>query len=660
MTNTDTIPRNRVSGRTARTTLAATLMMNLLWMSVPAGAAIPDINPIIDTERLETHPEALEQHILRRASIDSIAATIPDASDYDVIVYIDPSATQNGNGTSPDNPFDSWTRVTNFASGRAYLQKCGTEEIISTRLNNGNLPSGILIGAYGEGPRPRLISTDGTSGDRGTIEIPNDARDIVIRDLYIRAPELAACINLRRSKDIIIYNNELEDSFTGIRGFGSGYRIIGNIIHNTETNGVYLQDAEDLEVAWNFVFRTNTRWQPPATDENYASGDGVQFVRARNWHVHHNVIDRSSSGNKFCFISNRDRGTGLLEHNHFIGPRSSGGGSSVYLGRAHEDEGSSYPIVIRFNTFSTSQVSSLYHHYPNLTVYGNLFVNSPGRLYNNGHQTRYFHNVFWNVSDRIMQGGGILINNIIDNRTPSYTPTDISHSASNLFTGATLAAADLQGDPEFVDPENGDFRLSPGSPAIDAGRFIHSIEILEDRLGTPIPQGSAPDIGAFEFFVETAGVPDLPTDLSAEARSEEITLSWNVVPSATAYEIWRSDSVGEDFFLQATVDSAYFIDTDLINDQLYRYRVVAINAMGSSLFSTILSVAPIPPPTHWRGYEIEPSGWVNTGEWLGHVQPLASSWIYIYGLKGWHFTPDEAINDDFSWHFTPNPAASVD
>lgn len=642
----------------AKTTHLRILILVLFWMGLPAYALLPGIDPIIDTERLETHPEALREYILRRASLNPIASKVPDASDFEVIVYIDPSATRNGSGTSPEDPLDSWTRVTTFRSGRAYLQRSGTEEIISTRLANGNLPSGILIGAYGEGPRPRLISTNRTGGDRGTIEIPNDARNIVIRDLYIRAPELAACINLRWSNDIIVYNNELEDSFMGIRGFGSGYRIIGNIIHNTQTNGVYLQDAEDLEIAWNFVFRTNTRWEPPATDENYASGDGVQFVRAQNWHVHNNVIDRSSAGNKFCFISNRDRGIGLLEHNHFIGPRSSGGGASVYLGRGHEE--SSYPIVIRFNTFSTSQVGALFHHYPDLTVYGNLFINSPGGVYNNGHQTRFYHNVFWNVSGRIMQGGGVLINNIIDNREPSYTPINTSHSASNLFTGVTLRTTDVQGDPRFVDPENGDFRLSPGSDAIDAGRFIESFEMPKDRSGTPIPQGTAPDIGAFEFFVETAGVPDFPNGISAEPRNGEIALAWNTVQGATAYEIWRADSISGGFFLRATVDAAYFVDTGLINDQLYRYRVVAINAAGRSLFSTILSVAPIPPPTHWLGYAIESSGWVNTGDWLGYVRPHPSSWTYIYAFQGWHFLPGEAVDDHFSWHFAPNPAASGD
>jgi hypothetical protein len=43
------------------------------------------------------------------------------------------------------------------------------------------------------------------------------------------------------------------------------------------------------------------------------------------------------------------------------------------------------------------------------------------------------------------------------------------------------------GDPLFVDPDNGDYRLREGSPAIDAGVDV----------GLPY-LGDAPDIGAFE------------------------------------------------------------------------------------------------------------------------------------------------------------------
>ena len=62
-----------------------------------------------------------------------------------------------------------------------------------------------------------------------------------------------------------------------------------------------------------------------------------------------------------------------------------------------------------------------------------------------------------------------------------------------------LDATSFIADPLFVDPENGNFHLRPNSPAIDAGV---DIGLTQDFEGDPLPQGSAPDIGAYEYRSE--------------------------------------------------------------------------------------------------------------------------------------------------------------
>lgn len=57
---------------------------------------------------------------------------------------------------------------------------------------------------------------------------------------------------------------------------------------------------------------------------------------------------------------------------------------------------------------------------------------------------------------------------------------------------ADLRQQHLAGDPQLADPASGDYRLLPGSPAIDAGTVIPGVN--DKRY-----HGKAPDIGALEF-----------------------------------------------------------------------------------------------------------------------------------------------------------------
>ncbi|MEM9917359.1 MAG: choice-of-anchor Q domain-containing protein [Bacteroidota bacterium] len=90
----------------------------------------------------------------------------------------------------------------------------------------------------------------------------------------------------------------------------------------------------------------------------------------------------------------------------------------------------------------------------------------------------------------------------------------IENSSYNDFQNIT--------DPTFVDPANGDLRISACSPLIDQG-INYNLPIATDIDGNPRMNGAFLDLGAYEFAGNPIGlpVPDAPS-ITAQA-TEEVT-----------------------------------------------------------------------------------------------------------------------------------------
>jgi parallel beta-helix repeat protein len=77
---------------------------------------------------------------------------------------------------------------------------------------------------------------------------------------------------------------------------------------------------------------------------------------------------------------------------------------------------------------------------------------------------------------------------------------------------ATVKTNNLETNPSFVSPGAFDFRLQSSSPAIDAGMTLSAVS--QDFSLVRRPQGSAYDIGAYEFSSNQASAaPAPPTNL---------------------------------------------------------------------------------------------------------------------------------------------------
>ncbi len=69
------------------------------------------------------------------------------------------------------------------------------------------------------------------------------------------------------------------------------------------------------------------------------------------------------------------------------------------------------------------------------------------------------------------------------------------HDVDNPCMAGASCVSNLFGDPQFLDPAQGDYRIGPDSAAINQG---YGTEVVTDTEGGPRPVGAAPDLGAHE------------------------------------------------------------------------------------------------------------------------------------------------------------------
>lgn len=92
--------------------------------------------------------------------------------------------------------------------------------------------------------------------------------------------------------------------------------------------------------------------------------------------------------------------------------------------------------------------------------------------------------------------------------------------------------------------------------------------------------------------------PPAPSGVSATANStSQVTVNFNTVSGATSYLVQRAPGSGGEFAQAGTPSAPPFQDSGLTASTAYRYRVAAVNAVGTGAFSDIVVVTtPAPGP----------------------------------------------------------------
>jgi len=402
-----------------------------------------------------------------------------------------------------------------------------------------------------------------------------------------------------------VIGSEIVDNYIyDMRDFG----IIGGT-NSYVSNNYVVKSAYGISIGSNSIMENNEverlyRWLDTG-DNDFSRFFGDNII-IRNNYFHGTISSEVPKAHVDCFQTFDNNGLSihnvLIEKNTCIGYFSQG----VIAQAKYYDNSSG--MIIRNNIFAkASSWGVILNNVKNVSIYNNVFditgVHGTGFKYNST--------------------GGVVKNNIFYNSQTTYFGSDVIGS-NNIFYNNSIYDItpekypnDIFVDPLFVDPENNDFRLQPGSPAIDAGADLSTI-FTDDINGNSRPQGSGWDVGPYEYTTVAptttpspptptpnpappppapptpAPIPQPPVNTkpappsvpvftsSIPISKTEIELKWS--DSGTSYMLYRNGN-----FLK-TVKTNMYTDGGLRENTEYTYTLRAENSGGISELSETISV----------------------------------------------------------------------
>jgi hypothetical protein len=266
---------------------------------------------------------------------------------------------------------------------------------------------------------------------------------------------------------IVSYNGPADgDQVSGGQDWGSGIylgttyansasvSIYRSQIYKNHSMGIFLDGGEWTggTIAYN-VIRDNLNYGTSDTYNAFQFGCGATGFTSAN--IYNNVIARNYGNAGLASTSACASQTVRIRNNIFY----NNGRTGTFQG----------DLWLGFSTLT------------NLTESNNLF---------------YRFGTGWD-SARVINRGG--------------TPYDRNHvagtSAGYWQYDSGKGANDKASDPLWVSGAANNFNLLAGSPSRDAGA---NVGLTADILGKPVPYGSAPDIGAYEYTSSPLKIPNYP------------------------------------------------------------------------------------------------------------------------------------------------------
>ena len=318
--------------------------------------------------------------------------------------------------------------------------------------------------------------------------------NVTVSDSLLRNNK-AFGVRSQKSTDVTIERNEVTHNAVGVHigELGAGTVVADNLIHDNDKMMVNTPDIKGDDVGaggvavvfttGHVVVRNNYVWGNRAFSYDYGyDGSAFEIYAAQNWEFTDNV----AWDNRVMFETGTDANrtpcsNGVFARNVAFGPASVDVARGVVLRCAENG-------LIANNTFVGLQdfVFTLQHE---VGTYGGSIAGL--HIVNN---VMYLTDAKAFSIDSAIPSSVVLDSNLVFKTGAGWVATMVGSGGTNSLT--TLAQwmgqiqHGIQGDPLFADMAAHDYRLMPGSPAIDSGTIIPGV--------TDGYNGAAPDRGSQE------------------------------------------------------------------------------------------------------------------------------------------------------------------
>jgi len=255
--------------------------------------------------------------------------------------------------------------------------------------------------------------------------------------------------------------------------------------------------------------------------------------------------------------------------------------------------------------FLITSSGTTFNIYSNNVIHG--FSLNGGILNGSGLNNSYYNNTFYNNSGGALyaQNSDIVKNNIAyQNSGGGICINDAVNLAYNISYGnggydyCSTNGNNYSVDPLFVDYVNGILKLQKSSPAVNAGASIS--DVTSDFLGISRPQGSAFDIGAYEYYDIPVTLTTTPTTPSTNT-APTIAGTASTIGAATISSILYSVDSGSWVSTGVTGTSSFSIVVPALTDGSHTIRVRATDNYGnvsdSSLYGSTTFTIDTTAPT---------------------------------------------------------------